>query len=101
MEQVLLGIDIGTSACKVAVFELSGKVVSQSNQPYQVYYPHQGWAEQNPDEWWEAICKGIKECIEKSGLKAEQIAGIGIDGQSWSCIPVDQNGLCQKGKADC
>jgi len=94
MEQVLLGIDIGTSACKVAVFELSGKVVSQSNQPYQVYYPHQGWAEQNPDEWWEAICKGIKECIEKSGLKAEQIAGIGIDGQSWSCIPVDQNGNC-------
>ena len=37
MEKTLLGIDIGTSACKVALFNRKGKVLAQSNQPYQVY----------------------------------------------------------------
>ncbi len=93
MKRYLLGIDIGTSACKVAVFEKSGKVLAQSNQPYQVYYPHEGWAEQDPDEWWDAICAGIKDCLGQ-GIPADEIAGIGIDGQSWSCIPVDRDGNC-------
>ena len=94
MDQNLLGIDIGTSACKVAVFRADGSVLAQSNQPYQVYYPHPGWAEQDPDEWWQAICTGIRACLAESGIPAERIAGIGIDGQSWSCIPVDKDGNC-------
>lgn len=92
MGTYLLGIDIGTSACKVAIFEKSGKVVAQSNQPYQLYYPHPGWVEQDADEWWNAICDGIKDVLEKSGISSSDIAGIGIDGQSWSAIPVDKDG---------
>jgi len=88
----LLGIDIGTSACKVAIFEKSGAVVAQSNQPYQLYYPNPGWVEQDADEWWRAICNGIKDVLAKSGIAPTDIAGIGIDGQSWSAIPVDQEG---------
>lgn len=48
MEKLLLGIDIGTSACKAAVFNLEGKVVAQSTKAYKVYYPQQGYAEQDP-----------------------------------------------------
>ena len=59
MKQQLLGIDIGTSACKVAVFDEDGKVLAQANRPYRVYYPQNGWAEQNPEEWWEAICDAL------------------------------------------
>lgn len=88
----LLGIDIGTSACKVAVFDESGKVLAQSNQPYLVYYPNSGWAEQDPDEWWNAIVEGIKDVLSAEGVDAKEIKGIGVDGQSWSCIPVDKNG---------
>lgn len=47
MKPYLLGIDIGTSACKVAVFEKSGTVVAAANGDYPVYYPKEGWAEQN------------------------------------------------------
>ena len=94
MDQLLLGIDIGTSACKVALFEPSGKVLAQSNQGYPVYYPKPGWVEQDPEEWWAAICKGIRETIETARIRPDQIAGIGIDGQSWSCIPVDREGKC-------
>ncbi len=94
MEKLLLGIDIGTSACKVAIFKKSGEVLASSNQPYKLYYPNPGWVEQNPDEWWEAICDGIKDCISKASIDATAIAGIGIDGQSWSAIPVDRDGNC-------
>ena len=52
MRELLLGVDIGTSACKVAVFNKQGEVIASGNGDYQVYYPHPGWAEQNPDEWW-------------------------------------------------
>ena len=94
MEKLLLGIDIGTSACKVAVFDRKGKVMAQSNQGYSLYYPEPGWVEQDPEEWWQSICAGIRDVLEKGKINPEQIVGIGIDGQSWSCIPVDKEGNC-------
>lgn len=92
MKNKLMGIDIGTSACKVAVFDEKGKVLAQSNRPYRVYYPETGWAEQDAEEWWTAICMGIRDVLEADGVDAEEIGGIGVDGQSWSAIPIDQNG---------
>ncbi len=92
MEKLLLGIDVGTSACKVAIFNLDGRVVAQATQEYPVYYPAPGHVEQNPNEWWARICKAVKESIHKAGVNPGHIAGIGIDGQSWSAIPVDKTG---------
>lgn len=59
---------------------------------YAVYYPEKGWAEQNPEEWWSAVCKAIREALQTGGIQAEQIAGVGIDGQSWSAIAIDKDG---------
>lgn len=92
MGRQILGIDIGTSACKAAVFEEDGKVLAQANQPYRVYYPENGWAEQDPVQWWQAVCEGIREVLAADGVSAEDICGIGVDGQSWSAIPVDKKG---------
>ncbi|MFV0466195.1 MAG: xylulokinase [Lachnospiraceae bacterium] len=92
MNNYLLGIDIGTSACKVAVFGEDGTVFASSSEEYPVYYPKQGYAEQNPVEWWDAICLAIKKTIQKSGISPEEIAGIGVDGQSWSAIALDHYG---------
>ncbi|RKM56709.1 xylulokinase [Butyrivibrio sp. XB500-5] len=89
-EQLLLGIDIGTSACKVAVFDTDGNVVAQSNKPYLVYYPQQGYAEQDPEEWWGAIVAAIREILDLKTFDPKKIAGIGVDGQSWSAIPIDR-----------
>jgi xylulokinase len=94
MRQLLLGIDIGTSACKIAVFNESGQVLAQASEGYPLYYPEPGWVEQNPEEWWEAVCKGIQAVLAEGSLRPEEIAGIGIDGQSWSAIPVDREGNC-------
>ncbi len=92
MEKLLLGIDIGTSACKTALFDYCGNVICQSAKEYRVYYPLQDYAEQNPEEWWEGVCLAVKDIIQRSAVSVKQIAGIGIGGQSWSAIPVDQKG---------
>lgn len=92
MKSYLLGIDIGTSACKVAIFTRDGKVAAAANGDYPVYYPQPGWAEQNPEEWWSAVCQAIKKALQKGKISPDEIAGIGIDGQSWSAIAIDQEG---------
>ncbi len=92
MKEYLLGIDIGTSACKIAVFRQDGTAVEKENGNYAVYYPKRGWAEQDPDEWWQAVGNAIKRIFERGKVRPENIAGIGIDGQSWSAIPIDPEG---------
>ncbi len=96
MKNLLLGIDVGTSACKVALFTPDGQVVAQESCEYNVYYPKPGWVEQNPEEWWDAVCISIRKMICTSGIDPADITGIGIDGQGWSAIPVDLDGkvLC-------
>ena len=79
MKSYLLGIDIGTSACKVAMFDKEGKVLAAANGDYPVYYPQEGWAEQNPEEWWSAVCRATKETVQKAGVAPAEIAGVGID----------------------
>lgn len=95
MSEILLGIDIGTSSCKAAAFSRDGTVLAQSSRSYPVYYPEAGWAEQNPDDWWKAVCAAIRELFKK-GVDSSDICGIGVDGQSWSAIAVDREGkvLC-------
>lgn len=88
----LLGIDIGTSACKVAAFDTNGNVLASADRPYKVYYPNPGWAEQDADEWFNAICMATKDVLSNEAVNPKEIAGIGVDGQSWSAIPVDKDG---------
>lgn len=88
----LLGIDIGTSACKVAVFDREGNVVRAGAGDYAVYYPQPGWAEQDPDEWWRVICRTVRNVLADGVILPGQIAGVSIDGQSWSAIAIDKEG---------
>jgi len=92
MKELLLGIDIGTSSCKVAIFKKTGEVVSSVCGDYQVYYPKSGYAEQEPDDWWMAVCRATKKCIQKGNVNPSDFAGIGIAGQSWSAVAVDKGG---------
>lgn len=80
MEKYLLGIDIGTSSCKIAIFSNDGDVQAETNKSYETYYPAPRWIEQNPDKWRMNICNGIKECLHETKIYSNQIAGIIIAG---------------------
>ena len=81
MAEYLLGIDIGTSSCKVALFRENGTVAAIGGNDYPVSYPQRGWAEQDPEDWWQGICRAVRAMLEESGIDPSDIAGIGVDGQ--------------------
>ena len=96
MRTLLLGVDIGTSSCKTAVFDPEGRIAAQGGCEYPVSYPRKGWAEQDPELWWDGVCRAVREMISENGINPAEIAGIGTDGQSWSAIALDKAGkvLC-------
>ena len=88
----LLGIDIGTSACKLVVFSQDGKALTSRTVTYPTQYPQPGYVEQNPDDWWNAVCRGTREMLAEGTVSSGDIAAIGIDGQGWSAIAMDAQG---------
>lgn len=90
--RILLGIDLGTSGCKLTAFDFDGTVVASSTGTYHTDYPQPGFAEQDVNDWWKVICQEISGLVQQQGLKPNEIAAIGVDGTSWACIPIDRNG---------
>ena len=88
----LLGIDLGTSATKTVLFDENGEVLCVVSQEYQLMQPHNGWAEQNPEDWWEAAKVTIRAVLRKSGVDPDKIKGVGISGQMHGLVLLDENG---------
>lgn len=60
-----IGVDLGTSAVKLLLMDQEGQVVNIVSREYPLSFPHPGWSEQNPEDWWEQSKEGIKELISK------------------------------------
>ncbi len=88
----LIGIDVGTSATKTVLFDEKGTVISSSSQEYPLYQPHNGWAEQKPEDWRGAVLKTLKEVVVQSGVAKEDVKGIGISGQMHGLVMLDEDG---------
>lgn len=87
----ILGIDIGTSGTKTALFDQDGRYVAGYTGEYPLYQPQNGWAEQEPEDWWKAACDGIKAVLKESGVEPGDIAGIGLSGQMHGLVLLDEN----------
>ncbi len=90
--EYLLGIDLGTSGVKTVLFDSSGTAVCLKSQVYPLYQPQNGWAEQDPEDWWNAVVGGIQNVLSQSGIPAWKIRGIGISGQMHGLVMLDRNG---------
>lgn len=83
-----IGIDLGTSSLKLLLVDEEGAIVNTVSKEYAVYFPHPGWSEQHPEDWWNALISGIKELVQI--VPAEQIAGIGAGGQMHGLVILDK-----------
>ncbi len=88
----LLGIDVGTSGTKTALFDPSGGVMASQTVEYPLSQPQNGWAEQDPRDWWWAAVQGIRAVLAQSGADPEEIRGIGLSGQMHSLVMLDEAG---------
>ena len=91
-----LGLDIGSSSVKLALFDgEKGESLAAIQEPakeFAIDAPESGWAEQHPDMWWEAVSTGIKQLLEKHPEAKQKIASIGISYQMHGLVAVDKNG---------
>ncbi|MBE6617515.1 MAG: xylulokinase [Ruminococcaceae bacterium] len=84
-----IGIDLGTSAVKLLLVDGDGKVVRTESREYPLIFPHPGWSEQNPCEWWNGVKSGLSALI--NGIDASLIEGIGCGGQMHGLVVLDEN----------
>jgi xylulokinase len=85
----ILGVDIGTSGTKTVLFSEDGVPVSSATYEYPLYTPRNGYAEQDPLDWWNAVVNGIRQVIEDSGAAPVDIKGIGLSGQMHGLVMLD------------
>lgn len=90
-KQFLIGIDIGTTGCKIGLFSTDGKIIQKAYHEYGTIFMNNGWAEEIPQVWWEDICSGIHDVLHESGIDSTLIAGLSISCTN-ALIPVDRNG---------
>ena len=88
----LLGIDVGTSGCKVLLIDAAGKVIAEEMREYPLDMPRPLWSEQNPEDWWDAATTAITLVLAASGVPAAQIVGVGLTGQMHGLVLLDAAG---------
>ena len=84
---LFIGIDLGTTACKLLLMDENGKILNIVSREYPVEFPRPGWSQQDPGDWWLAVREGVPELL--AGFDAAQVAGIGCGGQMHGLVVLD------------
>jgi xylulokinase len=90
MKNFLLAHDLGTSGNKATLFTIEGKLVKSVTVLYGAHYFNNNWAEQDPADWWNAVCASTRELVQ--GIQTQEIAAVCFSGQMMGCLCVDRDG---------
>ena len=88
----VLGIDLGTSGTKTVLFDQGGQVMASATVEYPMTQPQNGWAEQDPADWWRAAVETIRQVLARSGVDAGDVKALGISGQMHGLVMLDEAG---------
>jgi len=90
MPQYLLAHDLGTSGNKATLFDTDGRMVASQTSAYDTNYFNNNWAQQNPADWWRAVCESSKALLEE--IDPGDVAAVALSGQMMGCLPVGADG---------
>lgn len=88
MEQYILGIDVGTTGTKTLLFSAAGALLGHAYRPYETSTPQVLFSEQNPEDWWNAVCETVREVCTDPAVAAN-VAAISLSLQGGTVAPVD------------
>jgi xylulokinase len=88
---VFLGIDIGTSGTKTLAMRESGEILADATAAYPCHFPKPLWSEQDPEDWWQATIKTVRQVMKKAKLKPADVKAIGLSGQMHGSVFLDKN----------
>ncbi|MBR2068115.1 MAG: xylulokinase [Solobacterium sp.] len=83
-----IGIDLGTSSVKLLLVDEAGTIHNTVSKEYPLSFPHEGWNEQNPEDWWKETVEGLKELI--INIDPSEVKGIGCGGQMHGLVILDE-----------
>jgi xylulokinase len=92
LTQHLLGIDLGAGSLKATIIDAAGRVIGEASHPITTMVRHFGWSEQDPAEWFFALCAAVPAALAAAGIKGEAIAGIGISAGAHTPVLTDELG---------
>lgn len=87
----VIGVDLGTSGTKTVLFDEIGNVIASHTVEYPLYQEKNGWAEQDPLDWYNATITTIKTVLDKSNIDSAEIKGIGLSGQMHGLVMLDKD----------
>jgi xylulokinase len=88
----LLGIDLGAGSLKATIIDAGGRVAGEASAPVTTRVPHPGWAEQDPNEWFMALCEAAPAALRRARITADAIAGIGVSAGAHIPVLTDEEG---------
>ena len=86
---LFIGVDLGTSAVKLLLMDETGAIQNIVSEEYPLEFPHPGWSQQAPADWWKAVKKGVPALLK--GFDAAAVRGIGAGGQMHGLVVLDEN----------
>lgn len=90
MAKYLISHDLGTSSNKASLFSTEGELIKSHTVPYEVHFFHKNYAEQDPEEWWQAVCQATREIVK--GIDPSEVLAVSFSSQMQACIVVDREG---------
>jgi xylulokinase len=90
MKNHLIAHDLGTTGNKATLYDREGALVGSAFYGYDTEYARTGWAEQNPEDWWQAVCISTRQLLQQTGARADDVACIVFSGQMMGCVPLDK-----------
>ncbi|MDX2160340.1 MAG: xylulokinase [bacterium] len=92
MKTYILAHDLGTTGNKATLYDREGTLIGSAFHAYSTQFEHTGWAEQNPHDWWEAVCVSTRHLLARTGVFGRDVACITFSGQMQGAVPVDAHG---------
>jgi xylulokinase len=86
---MFLGLDLGTGSAKALLLDVDGSIVGTGSSPYPVHNPHPGWAESNPQDWWDGATIAVQKAVGDRGI---DVAAIGLSGQMHGVVSCLEDG---------
>jgi xylulokinase len=90
-DPILLGVDLGTSSCKVCAVDTRGGVLGSGSAPYPTHSPHAGWSEQDPNDWIAGVGEAVRHVADVLESSVSRVAGIGLSSAAHIGVLLDEN----------
>jgi xylulokinase len=90
MKRLILAHDLGTTGNKATLYDAEGRLVGSAFEGYETHYERAGWAEQDPEDWWRAVCASTGRMLHDAGVDKDEVACLVFSGQMMGAVALDE-----------